>query len=213
MTKPISREDVNEALDVTVWDLGNEVLYEFCRSHPHHRTADEIIAKIWLIGRSYSAAIERGNGKPRQAERFYVETVAPGLQNSGIDGWLRQLPQPKADAADQPEKTVAVHKKVVDLFYRLTGRQKRALAAKYLHFHRPDLFFLYDSRSRKAVLSTTPTAQSLAPLQVSVFDRECRNFVRRCLWLRQELLRTTNRHLRPRDLDKVLLFLEQKWPK
>lgn len=41
------------------WDVGNSVLYDMCRKYPNHGKEDEIIAKVWLIGCSYSAAIER----------------------------------------------------------------------------------------------------------------------------------------------------------
>ena len=56
----ITAQEVVAALKKNrVWDLGNKVLYDLCSSYPYHKTDEEIIAKIWLIGRSYAAAIER----------------------------------------------------------------------------------------------------------------------------------------------------------
>jgi len=40
--------------------LGNTVLYDLCKSYPRHDEEDVIASKIWLIGRAYAAAIERG---------------------------------------------------------------------------------------------------------------------------------------------------------
>ena len=44
-----------------IWNLGNEMLYQLCRDYPDHKAPEVITAKVWLIGRSYAAAIERGD--------------------------------------------------------------------------------------------------------------------------------------------------------
>ena len=41
------------------WSLGNSVLYDLCKTYPTHKDKKSIVAKIWLIGRAYAAAIER----------------------------------------------------------------------------------------------------------------------------------------------------------
>ena len=72
----ITREDVSFALAPSPWDLGNEVLYSLCHDYPKHDRGDAIIAKIWLIGRSYAAAIERRkNADP--LHDFYAGKSAP----------------------------------------------------------------------------------------------------------------------------------------
>lgn len=38
---------------------GNEVLYKMCSEMPKYDDIEVISAKLWIIGRSYSAAIER----------------------------------------------------------------------------------------------------------------------------------------------------------
>ena len=43
--------------------FGNQVLYQMCRDHPGHTDTDVISGKMWLIGRAYSAAIERRAGR------------------------------------------------------------------------------------------------------------------------------------------------------
>jgi len=41
------------------WKFGNDILYKLCQDFPKHDTSSQIVGKIWLIGRSYAAAIER----------------------------------------------------------------------------------------------------------------------------------------------------------
>jgi len=48
------------AIDDTIWDTANGILYGLCRKYPGHTDDAIIVAKLWLIGRSYAAAIERG---------------------------------------------------------------------------------------------------------------------------------------------------------
>lgn len=57
--RQITKKDIASMRRRRVWDLGNRVLYDLCQSHPEHTRDDEIVAKIWLIGRSYAASIER----------------------------------------------------------------------------------------------------------------------------------------------------------
>jgi hypothetical protein len=121
----------------SVWDLGNHVLYDLCRRNPEHRTLDEIIAKVWLIGRAYAASIERRRNVEAYGDGFYSETVGPAILASGIDAWIGSL----ATLTDPGHvETIVVHKRLTDLFASLTNLNKRSLASKYLHFHRPDLF-------------------------------------------------------------------------
>lgn len=37
----------------TRWGLANQTLYDLCKEYPNHTDADQIVAKLWLIGRSY----------------------------------------------------------------------------------------------------------------------------------------------------------------
>lgn len=55
----LTKKLIKDAKSQSYWDLGNKVLYDLCRKYPRHEGYPEIIAKIWIIGRSYAAAIER----------------------------------------------------------------------------------------------------------------------------------------------------------
>ena len=191
------------------WDLGNEVLYRLCKEHPHHKIDQEIIAKIWLIGRSYAAAIERRKTKKKgeSSDGFYEQHVVRAIRSSGIDGWLKTLPRPsKAGLTDSDLfQVLKTHKQVTELFTRLTGLEKRSLASKYLHFHRPDLFFIYDSRARRGIYAVTPRRMPKIRYKAKSVDREYHAFLIKCLWLRDEIRRRYRQLLTPRQLDKVLL--------
>lgn len=48
------------------------------------------------------------------------------------------------------EEVSSTHKWLTNIFCEITDLEKRSLASKYLHFHYPHLFYIYDSRSNKA---------------------------------------------------------------
>lgn len=77
---------VEKALADSAWDMGNQVLYDLCRRHPGHSEPGEILAKIWLIGRSYAAAIERGRSNANKKRchnkkrcQIYFVNAGPAL--------------------------------------------------------------------------------------------------------------------------------------
>jgi hypothetical protein len=51
---------ISDALSDKTWDEANRVLYNICKRDREHKCRDFVIAKIWLIGRCYSVAVERG---------------------------------------------------------------------------------------------------------------------------------------------------------
>lgn len=65
------------------WKYGNSVLYRMCEEEPEHKQIDVIVGKIWLIGRSYAAAIERRKNAVVVGDDFYYDEVAPKLLEIG----------------------------------------------------------------------------------------------------------------------------------
>ena len=202
LTKPA----IEKALEKNrVWDLGNRVLYDLCSDYPDHKTHEEIIAKIWLIGRSYAAAIERRKSKTTGSEGdfFYEETVAPIIKNSEIDNWFAEI-----RINPTPEVAVKIHCKLTKLFSEISGLDKRSLASKYLHFHFEDLFFIYDGRAANALTSITERSNKVL---VNVADNEAdpayKSFYQRCLWLQNDLKSMLGRNPSPREMDKIFLFV------
>ena len=138
MSVLIQKSDINAALRPSPWDLGNRVLYRLCEDHPKHTDPGIVISKIWLIGRAYAAAIERRKEAKHASDDFYESVVGRKLTSPKIDKWLTSLPI--TDPWEDLVLCVKVHKRLMDMFSRMTGLDKRSLASKYLHFHRPDLF-------------------------------------------------------------------------
>jgi hypothetical protein len=137
---------IGEAINKNVWDLGNEVLYKLCADYPDHSRDDAVIAKIWLIGRSYAAAIERRKIKDdAQGDDFYEKTVVQEVTRSRIDKWFEEI---RKDTRNNAVRSLSVHKKLTDLLYKFTVLEKRSLASKYLHFHFPTRFFIFPRRAK-----------------------------------------------------------------
>jgi hypothetical protein len=204
----LTKEEIEKALANDAWDLGNQVLYDLCSQHPLHKSQQEIIAKVWLIGRSYAAALERRKNKSSDSvgDLFYEDKAFPKIKNSEIDSWIGSLKN-----NSKPEEAVETHFKLTKLFHEISELEKRSLASKYLHFHQPNLFFIYDSRAVKAIRQITPASEkqlpSLSPIEQ---DGEYLKFYRRCLWLCDELESKLGRKPSPREIDKILLVVADK---
>ena len=128
------------------WRLGNTILYEMVSNHPRHTDEDEIVSKMWIIGRTYAAAIERRPNKAETPGDFYYDYVAPKLIRSEIDEKIDLLRNYTTITRENLPSILSVHKYLMDQFTELTQKEKRSLASKYLHFHLPELFIIYDSR-------------------------------------------------------------------
>jgi len=189
------------------WKLGNKVLYDLCERYPHHTDTTEIVAKVWLIGRAYAAAIERGRGKSSGIEssndRFYTDNVAAALCEPSFDKVLEKLARFK----DLDERSIGLvlnaHRHLVDVFRKLTGKNKRSLASKYLHFHCRDLFFIYDSRAVLGIRKLRIPARKIDVPPGA--DPDYERFVSQALGVRDHILSNFGKNLRPREIDRVLL--------
>lgn len=147
------------------WRVGNEALYELCRTHPRHRDKADIIAKVWLIGRAYSASLERSRSKAGGAEvdndEFYTGRLTEVIRASELDRKLKAL-KPASDVnVSNVSKVLDVHACVMNLFKVLIGKIERSLASKYLYFHRPNFFFIFDSRAKEGIARLKLTPRSI----------------------------------------------------
>lgn len=193
------------------WRVGNEILYELCRTRPAHTDEAEVIAKIWLIGRSYAAAIERRKNKSDENDNFYVKTVAPAVIRSPIDAWLKEAKQHNKPSISSWTTLLQVHHKTTQLFSDISGLEKRSLASKYLHFHVPQLFYIYDTRAVEA-LRLLRGVVCRAGRGVPETDNEYRKFAEKCLSLQQLAEEKYGVSLSPRELDNLLLQVHEQKP-
>ncbi len=199
---------IHAAKKPTPWDVGNDVLYDLCRTRPGHVKGEDVIAKIWLIGRSYAAAIERRKGKSETNDDFYVDVVAPMVVSSQIDSWLADARMHEKPTEESFEVMLRVHHETVNLFREISGLDKRSLASKYLHFHVPGLFYIYDSRAIEGLrrLSKYTGRASRTGLQA---DGEYRKFCEKCFALQQHIEDRYRVSLTPRELDNLLLYVQE----
>jgi len=139
-------------LSTKKWMLGNNILYQMCQDHSLHIDPEEIRAKIWLIGRSYAASIERRANKKEINDDFYDYVVNEFIKfnkKTKFDERLNQLRNKEFNETTLKDILI-LHKELTKFFKELTGKEKRSLASKYLHFHVP-IFPIYDSRAKNSI--------------------------------------------------------------
>ena len=185
---------------------GNAVLYKMCADKPKHTDLDAIASKIWIIGRAYSAAIER-KAKDRfvKGKDFGRDIVAPQIRASKIDEWIESVSGIERLTAENLTMSLDCHKKVTDLFKQITGFDKRSLASKYLHFHAPRAFFIYDSIANRRVKQLLGDKQKRL-FYAKEFDNEYSSFSARCIFYRDNILeKELGALVSPRRLDMSFL--------
>jgi len=156
----------------------------------------------FLKTRALRHAIERRRDKGDAiGDAFYETKVGPQIRGSDIDKWFEAL-----DIGSNEDMTtnLETHKRVMDLFTKISGLEKRSLASKYLHFHFPSRFYIYDSRACTVISKLTKPIGKRLPL-LREHDGEYARFSLRCLDLNQQIDLLAGRHLSPREFDKVLL--------
>lgn len=202
-----------------IWDIGNNVFYDLCRKYPNHTSVDKIIAKIWLIGRTYAVAIERrknknkDNNKQESSDGFYVE-VAEKMISSRIDEQMAKLPNTKQLNEGNIKIISNVHAFLTKIFYELTRQYKVSLASKYLHFHYP-IVPIYDSRANKCIRAIFEKDEnyknmakwifSKATNRFEIVEKDYLSFVIKIYCLQHLIFEKTGRCYSPRDIDKYLL--------
>lgn len=210
MDKLPTKEEIKGAKLKTRWDLGNNVLYNLCMYNYYHNNDDEILAKVWLIGRAYAVAIERRKNKKESNEKLYKKVISI-IQNSHIDKHLRKLKKFRQPNVSNIKEILEAHKYLTDLLSRVTKDNKRSFSSKYLHFHLPNLFFIYDTRSvsslRKFVHRIPKEMKSLLDLKV---DEEYAKFFSKCFELKNKIEKQYRMKITPRQLDNLFLYVNKK---
>lgn len=201
---PLKRSWLKKAYEDSIWDVGNSCLYQLCTRYPKHTNDGEVAAKIWLIGRAYSAAAERGVSGKGQGES-YIRKLAKRCVALKADRYLVHLPKQPASFSQALDQVVKAHH-AIESILGSDGRGRVSLTSKYLHFHRPDLFPIYDSRAAAAIAKVTPsyrfTGYELPDQQAS---SPYGKFCARCAWLADEMTRQKGVSPTLRQLDTMLL--------
>ena len=132
------------------WGGVDDVLYRVCADSPGHSDRRSVTAKLALVGRAYSAGLERCVTPPKgqQAITVIADYVhANGAEIDAVIGRLKPVEEPltSADFRD----IVAAHGALLEVLSGVTraGKTPRSFAAKYLHFHNP-VVPIYDEYAR-----------------------------------------------------------------
>jgi hypothetical protein len=192
---------------------GNHVLYKMCKARPEHTDPKIVGSKIWIIGRAYAATIERQGKKRTKKDEDEHDHVASIIYREPIDDWIKNVSSIHKLTSKNIEKSLECHKNMVELLKPFTRKKKRSLrsfVSKYLHFHKPLAFFIYDSRAtariKDAIKQLSNRKQHFKFPRG--YDDTYAAFCARCIYYRDEFL---EKHLRrkvkvtPRVLDMWLL--------
>ncbi len=191
------------------WDFGNKILYRMCEEHPAHTDVNVAVGKIWLIGRSYAAAIERGRKREHSEEDFYFTSVAKLFEKYGAELDERIAALQNAALNDETvRETVQLHKWWQDRIGEITGDEKRSLVSKYLHFHLRNIVYIYDSRAAAGIGALVVRQRGTET--PSNADAVYADFVGRVRTLAKAIESTFGVTLTPREMDEFLLYVEEE---
>jgi len=168
-------------------------LYDLCFMYRHHQR-DEIVAdKLRLITRLYTDSL----AWPSKA--FSAEAAAHHLTRSKVDHWFGSL-----STAEELDISLLLelHRRLMKVFHDLSDEEARSLASKYLHFHFPELFFVYDTRIATALALLIHGDCGF--LALAEFDPAYGRFHACCRKLTERIVPLVGRQLSPRELDRVL---------
>ena len=172
--------------------VGNGTLYEMCKKYPYHNDPSEIVGKVWLIGRSYAVSLERNKNNKNVSDDFYSEIIAPNFIGGNFDNLLLGIRKLRELSEENIPIIIKTHKKVVDFIHkRITKDNKRSFVSKYLHFHFPKLFFIYDSRAASTINKVVNTIgvkkkqYTKYIKKIKKFDKKYAEFFIKCFYLQQ----------------------------
>jgi len=200
----IMENTASSAQDKTHWEIANKILYKICRDYPRHDSIEVAIAKIWIIGRTYAAAIERG--AEHAGDQFYETKVGPQMV-VGIDSIFEPLRTIKSVADKNLSMVMEAYNLTNELLRDIAGKERRSLSSKYLHFHFPNLYYLYDSRALGQIKQLTDGVGKNLPddFKRGGFDPVYTRFYLRCWSLVRSIHEAYGIRLTPRQLDNLLL--------
>lgn len=205
------REKIKNAISQKDGEFGNGILYKMCKENPKHDKPDVVSGKVWLIGRAYAADIARGKDGTINDD-FYKDEVGEGLSKVGLDQKILPLKKYHAIQRENIKEILEVHKFLLDKIAKLpsvengTSPNKRSFCSKYLHFHLPKLFFIYDSRVVGALQKLyRGRLKDFDNVLDSDIDRTYAIFFCKALTLKIEIKERLKLEITPRQIDNFLI--------
>lgn len=155
------------------WSITYETLRTLCRRYPRHHQPNANYAKLVIIGRAYSAGMERKGIKDLHQLARYI-----ARRHDKIDGLIRSLPKRKTITPQAIRVILRVHKRFVSVLSRFakthgsTGANLRSFASKYLHFHHAGVP-IFDRLANSALQRHRLDTLTLNTLKSDVPERSC----------------------------------------
>lgn len=208
-----TQEQICNSKQERVWDFGNTILYDLCQKNFNHIDDEKIVAKVLFIGRIYAAAVERRRNKKDDInDNFYIDTIVPTLKESKLDDLLNELSTFKQLTIDCISPILHVHSYLTKLLKKITDLEKRSFCSKYLHFHLPNLFFIYDSRAVIGLRQfTSRVPKDLKELQkLEECDIEYAKFFLKSFDMKRRIEDNYQTPITNRQLDNILIDIANR---
>lgn len=132
----------------------NRMLYQFVRNNPSNTDKAQIASKALIIGRSLSASAERrtpSEEDPVGGTANFYELLGQTVADSMVSELLDMLDVNLELSSVLVGDVVKVHAFLCEAITKITNKDCSSFSSKYLHFHRPKLFPMMDSRARTAL--------------------------------------------------------------
>lgn len=201
-------EKIKKVQRQNMWHFGNKVLYTMCKKSPLHINEGEIVGKVWLIGRSYAAAIERKANSKYKGDNFYRYEVAEKIKAVGseLDSRITSLREQPKVTKELLGEILETHNFLINVFNNISGMDNRSLASKYLHFHVPNIFYIYDTRAVRGV-TKMKTLDRLLKKELLTYDCDkiYADFVSKIYPLNVKIFEQYGIWLTPRQIDTLIL--------
>ena len=203
-----SKKQIKMSKEQTLWDHGNNILYDLCKNNFKHKRDDVIITKVLFIGRIYATALERRKNKINgDTSIFYIKRVVPAFRKSKLDDLLAKLSKIKVLSIDDIPFVLETHNYLMKTLNEITGYNNRSFCSKYLHFHLPSLFFIYDKfASKKLSELRSGVSKDLSHIiKHKNIDMKYSKYFCKCFDLKNEINHLYKTKLTTRQIDNLLL--------
>ena len=140
------------------WDYANNVLYDMCKSGLSDCNKEVIAGRLLIIGRTYAATLER-NKSPKE---YNNDTYQLYSCVADLDVWKTITTELKGIKNTNKDEIIKAHYKVVEEIKKKGTNNKVSLVSKFMHFHWPSHFFIYDEQARRAITFLTPGRKTLS---------------------------------------------------
>jgi hypothetical protein len=191
------------------WGGVDEVLYELCRRHPEHTERRSVTAKITLVGRAYSAGLERRVTPPKGKQAISVIADYFEAHRADVDEMLAPIRPVAEPLSIQGLVTIIqAHGRFTRFLVSMTTDHKapRSFASKYLHFHNPAVP-IYDSYALAGLVKRVRWSAAQTPFSCPPDGDEAPNgFYEFCVrfWRLLEACRASGLEATVKELDAWL---------